>query len=686
MRTTGPSAAPARGLTIMATSLPFQPHFSILGRCHLAALAVTAVYCLVAYPAAIIPIVVLLAAAVTSEGVPRAWKRWLAGEGILIVAGLATWWFLVRDHPDRIAGWLRVLITFWLLIPSRPGLLRWMVSLVLAEALLLGTGQVPVAEWRWGRNVFGDPGVLAQPLLGLLPLAIGSLALDAWATARLGGRSTVVPHAAWRFALFPSAVIVGGLWLFAPLTISHHHRLPPRLDTGPAQSGIRRPSISPGEHQWILRDPTPKARLLWEDPENPLFRSMVYLRAFTLPKVVVDGPLIRWEAEPLDQLRPRPNRFDPNKPFAWVVRLPMGNDALLRCEPGWGVDFEDILGDRHGNIYAPRLDDAPRAYRVNSDDAQPDDGPVEAYLTLPDAVRALPWDTLIDRSWRDLPALEAADRISAYLDARCTYDLEHLPVPDQQAAGMLQTFLWSPDAKNRRGHCQYFATAAALMLRYLNHPTRACAGYASNESDAEGYIFRGLHAHAWLEVRDEKGLWQRVDPTPPSFLAIRATQGPVPAEDAHAAPLPTQDWRTHIAKDGAQRRALSLLIPGLIVLGLGLVAVLMWWRRQLGRHPRTPADVVQQKLARQTAALEQLALELGIRITPATTLSELTQHLTARTGVDLQSHLQAHLVARYGGGPVPPPWPIEAVRRAGRAQGAVPPGKTSARISDPAKH
>src|SRR5690606_21124920 len=141
--------------------------------------------------------------------------------------------------------------------------------------------------------------------------------------------------------------------------------------------------IAPGEHQWVLRDPTPKARLLWEDPDKPLLDDVAYLRVFTLPHLVIDGPLVRWEAEPLDQLRRHGVSFDPQQPFAWVVRLPMGNDAILRCEPGWGVELSDLVGDRHGNRYAPRFDDAPRAYRVNVSDAMPDDGPLDAYLELP---------------------------------------------------------------------------------------------------------------------------------------------------------------------------------------------------------------------------------------------------------------------------------------------------------------
>ena len=45
------------------------------------------------------------------------------------------------------------------------------------------------------------------------------------------------------------------------------------------------PLIRPGENQWVIKDPTPKARLLWDDPQQPQLQGMAYLRVFTLPQV-----------------------------------------------------------------------------------------------------------------------------------------------------------------------------------------------------------------------------------------------------------------------------------------------------------------------------------------------------------------------------------------------------------------
>lgn len=73
----------------------------------------------------------------------------------------------------------------------------------------------------------------------------------------------------------------------------------------------------------------------------------------------------------------------------------------------------------------------------------------------------------------------------------------------------------------RAGHCEYFATAAALLLRDAGVPTRYVTGYAVMERDARrgGYVIRGTHGHAWCRVwNPTSGVWVDFDPTPPAWL------------------------------------------------------------------------------------------------------------------------------------------------------------------------
>ncbi len=89
------------------------------------------------------------------------------------------------------------------------------------------------------------------------------------------------------------------------------------------------------------------------------------------------------------------------------------------------------------------------------------------------------------------------------------YTLDLPPLPAQHA---IDTFI----LQVRRGHCEFFASAMALMLRSLGMPTRVVSGYRGGEwSDAtQAFIVRQSMAHLWLEVYFEGAGWVRFDPAP----------------------------------------------------------------------------------------------------------------------------------------------------------------------------
>jgi transglutaminase-like putative cysteine protease len=71
------------------------------------------------------------------------------------------------------------------------------------------------------------------------------------------------------------------------------------------------------------------------------------------------------------------------------------------------------------------------------------------------------------------------------------------------------------------GHCEYFATTTALLLREAGIPARYATGYAVIERDLkrQEYIIRGTHGHAWCRVWDaDAGSWLDFDTTPGSWL------------------------------------------------------------------------------------------------------------------------------------------------------------------------
>lgn len=80
-------------------------------------------------------------------------------------------------------------------------------------------------------------------------------------------------------------------------------------------------------------------------------------------------------------------------------------------------------------------------------------------------------------------------------------------------------------AEERRGHCEYFATAAVLMLREAGVPARYATGYLAEEwSELEqALLVRGRHGHAWARAWID-GRWQDLDATPPGWLEAEAAE------------------------------------------------------------------------------------------------------------------------------------------------------------------
>jgi hypothetical protein len=79
--------------------------------------------------------------------------------------------------------------------------------------------------------------------------------------------------------------------------------------------------------------------------------------------------------------------------------------------------------------------------------------------------------------------------------------------------------------RTRSGHCEYFATAAVLLLREIKIPSRYAVGYAVHEGSGQSYVVRQRDGHAWCLAWDERRrTWREFDPTPAAWVAIDAQQ------------------------------------------------------------------------------------------------------------------------------------------------------------------
>jgi len=104
---------------------------------------------------------------------------------------------------------------------------------------------------------------------------------------------------------------------------------------------------------------------------------------------------------------------------------------------------------------------------------------------------------------------EKAAALENYLRTHYGYTLQMGSAPP---ADPLAYFLF----QRKEGHCEYFASAMAVMLRTLGIPSRIVNGFRTGEyNDLTGsYIIRGRDAHSWVEAYIPGYAWVTFDPTP----------------------------------------------------------------------------------------------------------------------------------------------------------------------------
>jgi transglutaminase-like putative cysteine protease len=89
----------------------------------------------------------------------------------------------------------------------------------------------------------------------------------------------------------------------------------------------------------------------------------------------------------------------------------------------------------------------------------------------------------------------------------------------------------------KRGYCDYFATAMALLARLAGIPSRLAVGYGTGTYDARtgGYEVTELQAHSWPELYFPGYGWVPFEPTSGQPLPERqaSAQAPLPPWDIH---------------------------------------------------------------------------------------------------------------------------------------------------------
>ena len=166
------------------------------------------------------------------------------------------------------------------------------------------------------------------------------------------------------------------------------------------------------------------------------------------------------------------------------------------------------------------------------------------------------------------------DKISAvirFLHQNNRYSLTVAPGPGEPVSDFI--------LHRRAAHCEYFASAATLLLRGMGVPTRYVSGYFAWESDGTGMVLvRQRDAHAWAESWVPGTGWITVDATP---------AGGRPDSLAGAVPWWWRVWEGVQDVLGAIRRwvldagwAEKGAVFGLLVLGLLVPQAVRWAQRR----------------------------------------------------------------------------------------------------------
>ncbi|MBA3913697.1 MAG: DUF3488 domain-containing protein [Acidobacteriales bacterium] len=312
--------------------------------------------------------------------------------------------------------------------------------------------------------------------------------------------------------------------------------------------------------------------------------------------------------------------------------------------------------------------------------------PAEAlYLQLPPLDARIP--QLASQITKSAPNdYDRARALEAYLRTQFGYTLQ---LPRVTPRDPLANFLF----ERKEGHCEYFASAMAVMLRTLRIPSRVVNGFRLGEYNdlTSQYVVRGSDAHSWVEAYLPGYGWVSFDPTPPGAslptsrwaramlyldalsstwrewivnydLGHQVALGRGAAHTGQEAFERVQDWgasqydallerarRAHAALSAAPKKWSALCFILLLLALLLINARPLWtiyWNRRMAANPRNfPQQSAVIWFERMTRVVAQRGWEKALEQTPQEFISTIDDPL-------LQTHvarfIHTYQAARFG--------------------------------------
>src|SRR5712692_7663366 len=211
-----------------------------------------------------------------------------------------------------------------------------------------------------------------------------------------------------------------------------------------------------------------------------------------------------------------------------VLMEPIGTNVFFLAEKPASLigNFGHVSTDAGGAVFNLDADHPVNRYEAESQLGEPDaselrlapntvPGKLASYLTLP------PLDIRISKLAEEITAsapnnYDKAVVMERYLRTRFGYTLD---LPRSAQRDPLANFLF----ERKKGHCEYFASSMAVMLRSLRIPSRIVTGFRGGEfNDLTGqYVVRASDAHSWVEAYFPGSGWISFDPTPAGNVPTR---------------------------------------------------------------------------------------------------------------------------------------------------------------------
>ncbi|HXY14316.1 MAG TPA: DUF3488 and transglutaminase-like domain-containing protein [Terriglobales bacterium] len=196
-----------------------------------------------------------------------------------------------------------------------------------------------------------------------------------------------------------------------------------------------------------------------------------------------------------------------------------GNYQVVSMDAGGGVFDPDP--EHPVNSYEARSNIAqatPAQLRASSSDYPPE-------VALNDLQMPGSLDPRVSRVAEQIAASESnnydkAAALERYLRANFKYTLQ---LPRASNRDPVAFFLFD----RKQGHCEYFASSMAVMLRSLGIPSRVVNGFRTGEFNdlTSQYLVRASNAHSWVEAFFPGYGWIGFDPTPAAPVPIRSGWG-----------------------------------------------------------------------------------------------------------------------------------------------------------------